>query len=131
MHTGTYYSFSGEPFLCASVSQVVFVCMCGPPSLESLEVFVRIPDSLSAESFWEKSMELHYKLSPWIISYAHGKVKIISLNQSFTLQSSEEFLKILIPRSTPRNSDLLVLASVWFKNVPDDFKVQSGFTFRK
>ena len=108
-----------------------FVCMCGPPSLESLEVFVRIPDSLSAESFWEKSMELHYILSPWIISYAHGKVKIISLNQSFTLQSSEEFLKILIPRSTLKNSDLLVLASVWFKNVPDDFKVQSGFTFRK
>ena len=106
------------------------MCICGPPSLESPEVFVRIPDSLSAESFLEKSMQLHYKLSPWIISYAHGKVKIISLNQSFTLESSE-FLKILIPRSTPRNSDLLVLASVWFKNVPDDFKVQSGFTVRK
>ena len=57
MHTGTYYSFSGEPFPCVPVFlRGFFVCMYGPPSLESLEVFVRIPDSLFAESFWEKSM---------------------------------------------------------------------------
>lgn len=110
--------------MCATVSQVVFVCMCGPPSLESLEVFARFLTPYLQSHSGRKVWELHYKLSPCTISYAHGKVRIISLNQSFTLQSSEEFLKILIPRPTPRNPDLLVLASIWFKNVPDDFKVQ-------
>lgn len=100
------------------------MCMCGPPSLESLEVFVRFLTPYLQSHSGRKVWELHYKLSPWIISYAHGKVRIISLNQSFILQSSEEFLKIRIPRPTPRNSNLLVLASIWFKNVPDDFKVQ-------
>ena len=61
MHAGTYYSFSGEPFPCVPVFLRGFFVgsptpMYGPPSLESLEVFVRIPDSLFAESFWEKSM---------------------------------------------------------------------------